>query len=209
MPSPDQKKTYPIFPIVCIGGSAGSLGAYVDILRQIPTKVGMAIVIISHRALNDRGRLVTLLAKATRMEVVEADNGMLLEPDRIFVAPPHREITTDGVTLRVAVGLTENHGWPTLISDFLFSLASMCNSRAIAIVVSGMGYDGSVALAAVKRQGGWTLAQSDAEWLDMPQAAINTSHVDLVLSANEIGKYLASLGAHRHSSKMHEDISAG
>lgn len=196
MPSLDERKTHPIFPIVCIGGSAGSLAAYVAILRQIPAKAGMAIVIISHRSLNDSGRFVALLAKATQMEVVEANDGMLLEPDHIFVAPPHREITTDGVALRVAVGLTKNHGWPTLISDFMFSLAGMCNSRAIAIVVSGMGHDGSCALAAVKKRGGWTLAQSDAQWLDMPQAAINTSHVDLVLSANEIGRYLALLSVH-------------
>ena len=196
MLSSDQEKTRSIFPIVCIGGSAGSLGAYTDILTQIPAKAGMAIVIIAHRGANEGGRIVTLLAKATQMEVVEANKGMLLEPGRIFVAPPQRAITTDGVALRVAMGLTKNHGWPTLISDFMFSLASMCTSRAIAIVVSGMGHDGSGALAAVKKQGGRTVAQSDAEWLDMPQSAIDTSHVDLVLSASEIGRYLASLSAH-------------
>lgn len=196
MVSSHQKKTPPNFPVVCIGGSAGSLAAYLDILRQIPANTGIAIVIVSHRAPSDAGRFVTLLAKAAQMEVIEATDRMPLQPDRIFVAPPQREITTDGVALRVAVDLTENHGWPTLISDFLFSLASTCASRAIAIVVSGIGYDGSGALAAVKKRGGSTLAQSDAEWLDMPQAAVNTSHVDLVLSANEIGRYLASLSAH-------------
>ena len=156
----------------------------------------MAIVIVSHRALNDSGRFLILLARATKMEVVEAADGMLIEPGCIYVAPPQREMITDGVVLRVAAALPKSHGWPTQISDFLFSLARMCPSRAIAIIVSGMGYDGSIALGEIKEQGGWTLAQSDPEWLDMPQSAINTSHVDFVLTAREIGTYLASLSAH-------------
>src|SRR5215469_2166355 len=192
----DEGETPPIFPVVCIGGSAGSLSAYIKILRQIRVNVGMAVVIVSHRPMGDSGQFVALLAKTTHMEVIEVTDGMLLERGRIFVAPPHREITTDGVTLRLGVGLAENHGWPTLISQFLFSLASTCASRAIAIIVSGAGHDGSCALAAVKNGGGWTLAQSDAEYLDMPQAAIDTNHVDFVLRADEIGKYLASLNAH-------------
>ena len=129
----DEGETPPIFPVVCIGGSAGSLSAYIKILRQIRVNVGMAVVIVSHRPMGDSGQFTALLAKTTHMEVIEVTDGMLLERGRIFVAPPHREITTDGVALRISVGLTENHGWPTLISRFLFSLASSCTSRAIAI----------------------------------------------------------------------------
>lgn len=193
---PDGEKIPPNFPVVCIGGSAGSLFAYVDILREIPAKAGVAIVIVSHRALGDAGRLIKLLAKATCMEVVEVTDGILLEPGRIFVAPPQREISTDGVALRLSESAPSKHGWPTLISDFLFSLASQCTSRTIVIIVSGMGYDGSGALAAVKQAGGWTFAQSDASYSSMPQAAIDTNCVDFVLRANEIGRYLASLNTH-------------
>jgi chemotaxis response regulator CheB len=192
---PGKERTPPIFPVVCIGGSAGSLFAYTDILREMPAKAGVAIVIVSHRAPDHAGLLMTLLAKATRMEVVEVTDGMLLEPGRIFVAPPQKEITTDGVAFRVSEG-GNNHGWPTLISDFLFSLASRCTSRAIVIIVSGMGYDGSGALAKVKEAGGWTFAQSDASYSSMPQAAIETKHVDFVLRADQIGRYLASLSTH-------------
>lgn len=103
MPSSGKKKTSPIFPVVCIGGSAGSLAAYVDILKQIPPQFGMAIVIISHRAPNDGGRFITLLAKVTQMDVVEANDGMVIEPNRIFVAPARGEVTTDGMALRLAV----------------------------------------------------------------------------------------------------------
>lgn len=165
-----EKKPPPIFPIACIGGSAGSLPAYIDILRQMPAKSGMAFVIVFHRALDETGRLLTLLANVTHMEVVEVTDGMLLEPDRIFVAPPHTQIATDGVALRLAVSLAKYRGWPALISEFIFSLAIMCTSRAMAIIVSEMGYDGSGALAADKRRGGRTFAQSDACFLYMPQA---------------------------------------
>ena len=196
MPILIEEATPSGFPVVCIGGSAGSLPAYIDILKQIPASPGMAIVIVSHRAAHETGRLLTILAKATQMEVVEVTDGMVLEADRVFVAPPQMEIETDGEILRLIVSATKHIGWPTLISQFLFSVASTCNSRAIAIIVSGMGYDGSPALAAVKKKGGWTLAQSDAYCADMPEAAISTTHVDFVLTAAEIGKYLASVSAH-------------
>jgi chemotaxis response regulator CheB len=185
-----------IFPVVCIGGSAGSLRAYQDILGKMPINAGLAIVIVSHRAIGYADVLVPLLANMTHMEVVEVTDEVVLEPGFIYVAPPHRDITTDGVVLKLAADPTSTRGWPTLISGFLFSLASTCSTRAIAIIVSGMGYDGSGALATIKDKGGWTLAQSDAEYAAMPQAAVDTNHVDFVLRSKEIGSYLASLSEH-------------
>jgi chemotaxis response regulator CheB len=194
MDSPDATKDSLTFPIVCIGGSAGALPAYVEILRQIPVLSGSATVIVSHRALGSQSTsLLELLARAAAVEVVEVTDGMLLEPDRIFVAPPHKKITTDGVVLILAD--EEPHGWPTLISDFLVSLASTCRSRATAIILSGMGHDGSSALAAIKQGGGRTFAQSDADYPHMPDAAVATNCVDFTLSAHRIGKHLASLNA--------------
>lgn len=189
--SSGKKKAPAIFRVVCIGGSAGSLTAYLDILRQIPTKPGVAIVIVSHRSRSRADRLVQILARATRLSVVEVTDGMRLQPNLVFVAPAYREITTDGVALRLA-GQTGYNGWPTVISDFLFSLASACTVRAIAIIVSGTGHDGSAGLVAVKRAGGRTFAQSDALFPDMPEAAIGTEHVDFISTAEAIGKYLAS-----------------
>jgi two-component system CheB/CheR fusion protein len=194
--SSSGKKKPAYFPIVCIGGSAGSLSAYRDILRQMPEHPDIAIVIISHRS-RSSDRLVQILARDTCLTVVEATDGMSLKPNFVFVAPAHREITTDGVTLRLAEGLTGFNGWPTVISDFLFSLASGCTSRAIAIIVSGMGHDGSAGLIAVKRAGGQTFAQSDAFYHNMPEAAIDTEYVDFISSASIIGKYLATLKATR------------
>lgn len=196
MLSPHETQTSTGFPVVCIGGSAGSFRAYQDILGEMPINAGLAIVIVSHRAIDDADRLVPLLANMTHMEVVEVTDEVILEPGHIYVTPPHREITTDGVVLRLAASPTKNQGWPTVISGFLFSLASTCSSRAIAVIVSGLGRDGSCALAAIKDNGGWTLAQSDPEFLGMPQAAVDTNHVDFVLRSKEIGSYLASISEH-------------
>jgi chemotaxis response regulator CheB len=190
------QEAYPSFPIVCIGGSAGSLSAYIDILRHIPAGAGIAVVIISHRARGNSDLLINILAKATNVEVVEVSDSMLLRANRIFVAPPHREITTDGFFLKLASGLTDHNGWPTLVSGFMHSMADGCGSRGIGIIVSGMGHDGSSALSAVKEAGGWTFAQSDADFMDMPQAAINTNNVDFALRADDIGKYLGFLSAY-------------
>ena len=193
---PFQGEKSPSFPVVCIGGSAGSLAAYTDILRLVPAEAGLAIVVVSHRPIEDAKQFVQLLAKAAQMEVVEVTDGMPLKSGRVFVAPAHREMRTDGLVLRLGIGLTQHYGWPTVISDFILSMADKCASRAIAIIVSGMGHDGSSALPAIKEAGGWTVAQSDAGCMAMPQAAIRTNNVDLFLRAQEIGKYLASLSAH-------------
>lgn len=179
------------FPVVCLGGSAGGLSAYREILRELPANFSMAIVIVAHRATENSMYLVPLLAKVTTMEVVEAKEGMRLEPNRVYVAPPKKAITTDGMVLRLKA--VNAKGWPTSIDAFLFSLAKQCASRAIAIILSGMGFDGSVALGAIKDAGGVTFAQSDASWASMPQAAVNTGHVDFVLTASEIGRHLAMM----------------
>ena len=198
-----QNEAVPTFPVVCIGGSAGSLAAFTSILQAIPEDSGFAVVIVSHRAPAESDLLVKLLARASRMEVVGVTDGISLTAGRVFVTPPRRDITTDGTELILSDEPTIRRGWPTQISNFIFSLADGCVSRAIAIIVSGMGFDGSSGLGAIKKAGGWTIAQSDASFIDMPQAAIDTTHVDLVLRADEIGTYLASLSAHLALARTH------
>jgi len=198
--APATKAPAASFPVVCLGGSAGGLSAYKQILRELPADFNMAIVIVAHRARQNAMFLVPLLAKVTTMEVVEAKEGMRLQPNRVHVAPPQKAITTDGMVLRLK--RTEVIGWPTSIDAFLFSLAKQCASRAIAIILSGMGYDGSVALQAIKDAGGVTFAQSDASWGSMPQSAVNTGHVDFVLTASEIGKQLAMMSEESQAAKQ-------
>lgn len=89
----------------------------------------------------------------------------------------------------------KSNGWPVLISVFLESLADECGPRSIAIILSGMGFDGSSALYSIKTGGGRTFAQSDARWDSMPNRARATGFIDFWQSASEIGESLADLAA--------------
>ncbi|HTZ75806.1 MAG TPA: chemotaxis protein CheB [Candidatus Aquilonibacter sp.] len=180
------------FPIVCLGGSAGSLEPYREILRHIPNDSGMAFVIVSHRAPDNPEMLGNLLSRAAQIPVIEITDAVPLAPACVFVKPARTDLTTDGLLLRMQTS-SPRRGWPVDISRFLLSLARVCSSRVVAVILSGMGYDGSSALRAVKVAGGTVFAQSDALYGDMPQCAIDTGYVDFTLSATKIGQRLAEM----------------
>ena len=188
------------FRVVCLGGSAGGLEAYVSILHALPADTGMAFVIAPHRALENAGLLPQILERATTMPVLEVKEGMRLEPDRVFVMPPRVELTmADGVFhLRTTA---RPPGWPKTINIFLCSLAETTGPRAVAVILSGLDGDGSAALGAIKAAGGLTFAQSDAAYESMPRTAVETGHIDHLLPAAEIAKALLMLS--------HEPLSDG
>ena len=188
------------FRVVCLGGSAGGLQAYMDILRGLPSDTGMAFVIAPHRALENAHLLPHLLTTVTKMPIMEVKEGMRLEPNRVFVMPPHMDLTvTDSVFhLRTT---SSPPGWPKTINIFLCSLAESAGPRAVAVILSGLDHDGSAALKAIKAAGGLTFAQSDASHDDMPRHAVETGHVDYLMPAVEIGNALLALA--------HEPLRAG
>lgn len=152
----------------------------------------MAFVVISHRGLGNRALLRFLLAKSSRMPVLEVTEGMNLQADRVFLAPPQMEMTTDGLVLNLRE-TPPPLGWPILITVLLRSLATNCASRTVAIILSGMGFDGSPALEQLKRNGGTTYAQSDAEFPSMPDSAVDTGYVDFEITVGEIGERLVAM----------------
>ena len=180
------------FRIVCIGGSAGGLAAYSEILRGLPANTGMAFVIVSHRGLEHSHLLPQVLSYATSMPIVEVEHGMRLEPNRVFVMPPCVDMTTSDNHLHLRTS-SKPRGWPISLSIFLSSLGESVGPRAIAVIVSGMGDDGSAAMAVIKAAGGVTFAQSNPAQDDMPRHAIETGHVDFVMQPAEIAKALISL----------------
>ena len=180
------------FRVVCLGGSAGGLEAYTGILRNLPADTGMAFVVAQHQRFEHLHSLSQILASATAMPVVEVEQGMLLEPNRVFVMPPGKDMTVNGDEFDLQKPL-KPRGWPTTISLFLLSLAEVYGHRAVAVILSGMGQDGSSALKAVKAAGGVTFAQSNAAFDSMPRHAVQTGHVDFVLSPPEIAKALLDL----------------
>ncbi|HXF13435.1 MAG TPA: chemotaxis protein CheB [Terriglobales bacterium] len=155
------------FPVVCLAGSAGGLEAYREILRHLPNDNGITFVIVSHRGEGDPTLLPSLLARVTRMEVLEAEDGMMLEPNCVFVKPARTHLTTDGLAFQL-YDQPGAPGWSVDVTCFLLSLAKTCSSRSIAVILSGMGFDGSSALGNIKQAGGVVFAQSDPVYGDMP-----------------------------------------
>jgi two-component system CheB/CheR fusion protein len=180
--------------IVCLAGSAGALCAYQEILRNLPGHTGMVFVIVSHRGPKLQHLLREVLSVATSMPVIEVEQGMFLMPDQVYLMPPGVEMTVSEEHMFLTKGPDRN-GWPVSISIFLRSLAESATHRAIAIILSGVGFDGSSEMAAIKASGGVTFAQSDAEFRDMPDSAVKTGHVDFVLSPAGIVRELLALSA--------------
>jgi len=181
------------FPIVCLAASAGGLGAYKDILGQIPARTGMAFIIVSHRGLDHVRLFPSLLERVSAMPVTDIEDGIVLEPNQVFVALPQTQITTDGIVLYSRTAARRSLGWPVNISAFLFSLAKTCKARSVAVILSGMGHDGSDALSSIKARGGLVFAQSDAAYESMPDSAHDTGNVDHMLTAVGIGRHLAGM----------------
>ena len=180
------------FRVVCLGGSAGGLQAYMDILRGLPANTGMAFVIAPHRALENAHLLPQLLSAVTKMPVLEVEQGMRLEPNRVFVMPPRVDMSLAGNVFDLRT-TSRPPGWPKTINTFLCSLAEAAGPRAVAVILSGLDGDGSAALKAIKSAGGLTFAQSDASYDSMPRTAVETGHIDYLLPASGIAKALLAL----------------
>jgi chemotaxis response regulator CheB len=147
------------FRVVCLGGSAGGLEAYLGILRPMPADTGMAFVVAPHRGFQHADLLPHILAGATAMPVAEVKQGMRLQPNCVYIMPPGQDMTISGG----AFGLKTTQkppGWPKTISIFMLSLAEAYGNRAVVVILSGMDHDGSAALQTVKAAGGVTFAQA-------------------------------------------------
>ena len=180
------------FRIVCLGGSAGGLKAYIDILGEMPADTGMAFVVAPHRPPENAHLLTQILSGVVKMPVVEVEEGMRIKPDCVFVMPPRVDMTIvdDVFHLRTSA---RPPGWPKTINIFLCSMADWADGRAVAVILSGLDGDGSAALKAIKDGGGATFAQSDATFDSMPRTAVETGHIDRLLPASGIAKALLTL----------------
>lgn len=181
------------FPIVGIGASAGGLKALISLLAGIPGDTGMAFVVIQHLDPSHESQLPALLAKGCQLPVVEAVDGGEVRPNRVHVITPNTRIAIERGILRISPR-AEGPGPHLSIDGFLRSLAADRPGRAIGVILSGTGSDGTLGLAAIKASGGITFAQDDtAEYAGMPQSAIGNGHVDYVLRPSEIAKELGRI----------------
>jgi len=182
-------------PIVGVGASAGGLDAFSRLLRRIPCDTGYAFVLVQHLDATHPSSLSEILGRATAMPVGEAEDGTPVAANRIYVIPPNTELTTSRRVLRLGPRASSAH---MPIDRFLQSLARDCGSRAVGVILSGNGSDGSAGLVAIKEAGGVTFAQepSSAEFPSMPTMAVAAGGVDLVLAPDAIAAELARLAQH-------------
>jgi two-component system chemotaxis response regulator CheB len=174
------------FPVVCVGGSAGGLDAYIRLLRHLPADMGVAIVIVNHITTMPT-RLHEVLPRFSRMPVELITEELLIEPNRVYIIPADRDLHVDGDMFHLAP-ISKPRGWPDVITVFLRSLSQFWDGKVIAVIVSGYDGDGAAALCGIKEVGGVTIAQklSTALQPDMPGSAIASGCVDFVLAPEEI-----------------------
>ena len=183
------------FPVVGLGASAGGLDAFRRLLAVLPAGTGMAFILIQHLDPTHASMMAELLAGHTPLKVQQAADGMPLEREHIYLIPPGAYLSIRGGALHLSEP-RERHGARLPFDFFLRSLAEELGERAICVILSGTGGDGSLGLKAVKEKGGLVIAQDpdDAEYDGMPRSAIMTGAVDLVLPVAKIPETLAKYG---------------
>jgi len=174
------------FPIVCVGGSAGGLDAYIRLLRNLPVDLGAAIVIVNHLR-TVATMLHEILPHYTKMPVELITEKLDVKPNHVFIIPEKRDLHVLDQEFRLKP-ISKPRGWPDVITVFMRSLTDNWDGKLITVIVSGYDGDGADALCGIKQVGGITIAQKPetASQPDMPESAIASGCVDFVLSPEDI-----------------------
>jgi len=192
------------FPVVCVGGSAGGLDAYIRLLDHLPPDMGVAIVIVNHLRIVAT-QLHEILPRHTSMPVSLITEGLSLEPNHVFVIPPNRDLHVLEGEFRLKP-ISKPRGWPDVITVFLRSLTENWDGPLIAVIVSGFDGDGAAALCGIKDVGGITIAQKPetARQPDMPESAISSGCIDFILAPAAIAEAIVRIaGQPAPSSQAH------
>ena len=198
------------FPVVALGASAGGLDACRKLFDALPADLGMALILIQHLDPNHASMMVELLASHTKKKVQQAADGMLLERGNVYIIPPGTYLSMHGGTLHLSEP-SERHGARLPFDFFLRSLAIERGPRAICVILSGTGSDGSLGLKAIKETGGLVIVQSpeDAAFDGMPRSAITTGLADFVLPVAKIPEALINYGTRMPAAGLRCGITPG
>ena len=185
------------FPIICVGGSAGGLDAYIRLLSHLPSDMGVAIVIVNH--LRTVATLLhKILPKHTEMPVELISERLDIQPNHVFIIPEKRDLHVLDNEFRLKP-ISKPRGWPNVITIFLSSLVKNWDGKLVAVIVSGYDGDGADALCSIKKVGGITIAQKpdSAANPDMPESAIATGCIDFILSPEGIAKEIVRIASQK------------
>lgn len=181
------------FTVVCVGGSAGGLDAYIRLMKHLPADMGVAFVIVNH--LRTVATLLhEILPQYTKMPVELITDTLLIEPDHVYIIPEKRDLHVLDGEFRLRP-ISKPHGWPDVITVFMKSLTQNWDGKLVAVIVSGYDGDGAAALCGIKEVGGTTIAQKPetAAQPDMPESAIASGCIDYILSPEEIAKQIVRI----------------
>ena len=181
------------FPLVCVGGSAGGLDAYIRLLQNLPVDMGVAIVIVNHLR-TVATMLHDILPRYTTMPVELITEKLDIRPNHVFIIPEQRDLHVLHDEFRLKP-ISKPRGWPDVITVFLRSITKHWGGKLIAVIVSGYDGDGAEALRGIKEVGGITIAQKPdtAKQPDMPESAIASGCIDFVLSPEDIAKEIVRI----------------
>lgn len=193
--TPRRRGSRPAFDIVAVAASAGGVTALAQVLQGLPSDFAAIVVCVQHLDPRHRSLMPQVVGRRSRIPVELASEGLELRAGRVYIAPPDRHmlVNRDGT---VSLAQTELVNFVRPSADLLFdSVAAAYGERAIAVVLTGTGRDGSMGVTAIKDRGGTVIAQDEAtsEFFGMPSAAIQTGKVDFVLSLDEIPAALVTL----------------
>ena len=183
--------------VVGVGGSAGALNAYKELLDALPSNTGMAFVIISHINPTASSQLALILSRHTEMLVTVVSMGMPIRANRVYVIPPNADLSIEGHAFKVVSPRSKRNAQ---VDIFLTSLAEAMGARAIGIILSGYDGDGAEGCKQIKAKGGTTFAQdASAEVNGMPLSAQHSGRVDFVLPPDKIADKLRRIAGARIS----------
>ncbi|WP_424354999.1 chemotaxis protein CheB [Methanobacterium sp. MBAC-LM] len=189
----DDPKEEKKIPVVGVGSSAGGLEALGKMFSNMPSDSGLGFVLIQHLDPAHKSSMAELLSRYTNMEVLEIEDGMHIEPNKLYVTPPNKNVGIIDDVLHLAVP-KEPHGLRRPIDFFFQSLADNLEEYAIGIILSGFGSDGTIGIRAIKSMGGMVIAQDPDSAVSgsMPSSAIDTDLVDYIAPPEKIPENLIS-----------------
>ena len=178
-----------------MAASAGGLTALTTILSHLPADFGASVAVVQHLDPRHRSLMPQIIGRRSKLAVYQATDGIELDPGKVYLAPPDRHLLVNR-NGTASLTQTELVNFVRPSADLLFeSVAAAYGERAIAVVLTGTGHDGSIGVTAIKKRGGTVIVQDEAtsDFFGMPSAAIKTGTVDFVLALDEIAQALLAL----------------